>query len=112
MDKSWMTKSRLSQEYVNGVEEFLNFAFDNSSQDNKIVCPYIKCVNAHWQTREMPFEHIACDGILQGYTWWFFHGDDVGPSTSSVINTFMAPSSSNPHNNNPMLPRNGMEELL
>ncbi|XP_039117866.1 uncharacterized protein LOC120253629 [Dioscorea cayenensis subsp. rotundata] len=43
MDKSWMRKSRLSQEYEDGVEQFLNFAFANSSEDDRIICPCIKC---------------------------------------------------------------------
>lgn len=57
MNKSWMNKSRLSEEYIDGVKGFLNYAFDNSSEDNKIVCPCIKCVNVHWQMRGVVFEH-------------------------------------------------------
>ena len=112
MDKSWMNKSRLSSKYLDGMEEFLNFAFDNSSQDNKIVCPCIKCVNVRWQAREMVFGHLACDGIPQGYCCWFFHGEDVLSSTSCTRNAFIAPSSSNPLYNASYIRQDGMEELL
>ncbi|XVF34258.1 hypothetical protein REPUB_Repub18cG0043700 [Reevesia pubescens] len=42
MDKSWMQKSRSSQEYHKGVEEFLNFALEKASEDGMILCPYMR----------------------------------------------------------------------
>ncbi|XP_039138852.1 uncharacterized protein LOC120276193 [Dioscorea cayenensis subsp. rotundata] len=107
MDKSWMNKSRLSQEYVDGVDRFLDFAFNNSSSDNKIICPCVKCVNVRWQSREVAFDHLACDGIIQGYTCWFFHGESV-PST----NISSTSSTSHLGTNNPSTGQDGMEELL
>ena len=38
IDKSWMQKSRVSLEYDNGVLEFLEFAFNNASQSDKLPC--------------------------------------------------------------------------
>ncbi|XP_039128928.1 uncharacterized protein LOC120265079 [Dioscorea cayenensis subsp. rotundata] len=112
MDKNWMHKSGLSQEYLDGVEEFLNFAFDNSSEDDKIICPCIKCVNIHWQIRQIVLEHLVCDGILQGYKCWFFHGERVPSSTQKARNTFIGPSSSASHNQTSHLRPDNMEELL
>ncbi|XP_039138748.1 uncharacterized protein LOC120276078 [Dioscorea cayenensis subsp. rotundata] len=112
MDKSWMRKSRLSQEYEDGVEQFLNFAFANSSEDDRIICPCIKCVNIHWQTRETVLEHFVCDGIVQGYTCWFFHGERVPSPIHEPTNTFTAPSSSNPHFQTSHARPDSLEELL
>ncbi|CAN1188139.1 hypothetical protein LINPERHAP2_LOCUS39151, partial [Linum perenne] len=39
MDKSWITKHRLSQEYRDGLEIFLNFAFANNHEGEQIICP-------------------------------------------------------------------------
>ncbi|XP_039134881.1 uncharacterized protein LOC120272182 [Dioscorea cayenensis subsp. rotundata] len=112
MDKSWMRKSRLSQEYEDGVEQFLNFAFANSSEDDRIICPCIKCVNIHWQTRETVLEHLVCDGIVQGYTCWFFHGERVLSPIHEPTNTCTAPSSSNPHFQTSRARPDSLEELL
>ncbi|XP_039119135.1 uncharacterized protein LOC120255365 [Dioscorea cayenensis subsp. rotundata] len=112
MDKSWMRKSRLSQEYEDGVEQFLNFAFANSNEDDRIICPCIKCVNIHWQTRETVLEHLVCDGIIQGYTCWFFHGEHVPSPIHEPTNTFAAPSSSNPHFQTSRTRPDSLEELL
>ncbi|XP_039145632.1 uncharacterized protein LOC120282863 [Dioscorea cayenensis subsp. rotundata] len=112
MDKSWMNKSRLSQEYVDGVEQFLDYAFNNLSSDNKIVCPCIKCKNVRWKTLEVAFDHLACDGILQGYTCWFFHGENVPLSRTSSTNTPSPSSTSHPTTNNTSTRQDGTEELL
>ena len=39
INKLWMQKSRVSQEYDNGVLEFLDFAFSNAPRSDKLPCP-------------------------------------------------------------------------
>ncbi|XP_039134228.1 uncharacterized protein LOC120271620 [Dioscorea cayenensis subsp. rotundata] len=112
MDKSWMCKSRLSQEYLDGVEGFLNFAFNNASEDNMIVCPCIKCANVKWNAREVVLEHLICDGILQGYNCWFFHGECVPSSSSNSAGAFTTSSSSTYLNQAVHSTPNAMGELL
>nr|CAD1829239.1 unnamed protein product [Ananas comosus var. bracteatus] len=79
MDKSWIHKSRLSKEYFDGVNDFLNFAFERSSQDEKILCPCLRCSNINWHTREVVKEHLVCNGFLRGYTRWACHGESISP---------------------------------
>ena len=43
IDKSWMQKSRVSLEYDNGVLEFLEFAFNNEPQSDKLPSPCVRC---------------------------------------------------------------------
>ena len=76
-----MQKSRLSQEYLDGVQNFLNFAFHYASEDNRILCPCLKCANIDWHMREIVYEHLVCFGFLPGYTRWYFHGESI-PSRS------------------------------
>ncbi|XXG54099.1 hypothetical protein AAC387_Pa03g2065 [Persea americana] len=52
MDKSWMQKPRVSPEYLNGVKEFLNFAFDRATNRDKILCPRTKCCNRFYKNKE------------------------------------------------------------
>ena len=58
-----MSKSRSSSEYREGVKDFLDFAFHNASQDGKILCPCINCVNRYLQTYEDARVHLICDGF-------------------------------------------------
>ncbi|XXG80070.1 hypothetical protein AAC387_Pa09g1016 [Persea americana] len=63
MDKSWMDKSRSSPEYLNGVTEFLNFAFDHATNDDKIPCPCIKCCNKYYKNREDVHGYVCISGM-------------------------------------------------
>ncbi|KAK5840794.1 hypothetical protein PVK06_009698 [Gossypium arboreum] len=86
MDRSWMKLSRVSNAYRNGVQTFLNFAFQNASQENMILCPCKKCGNINWHTREVVYEHLIVDGFIRGYKKWIFHGERTSSGTSSTIN--------------------------
>jgi hypothetical protein len=67
--------------YLQGVNNFLAFAFRNSAVGNKILCPCRKCVNSFWKEASEIREHLICDGFLKGYTIWNLHGE-----TNSVVN--------------------------
>jgi len=76
MDRSWITASRISDEYENGVEEFLQFAKRNGiGVNNKYYCPCVNCVNVIRQDIELIQEHVLCDGFLKSYTIWTWHGE-------------------------------------
>ncbi|GMI69757.1 hypothetical protein HRI_000645000 [Hibiscus trionum] len=75
MDMSWMDLPRVSVDYRNGVETFLNLAFANVSQENMILCPCKKCVNMNWHICEVVREHLVISGFVPGYRKWVFHGE-------------------------------------
>ena len=39
IDKSWIQKSRVSNEYEIGVSQFLDFAFNNAPGKEMLPCP-------------------------------------------------------------------------
>ena len=47
MDQSWMNESRMSPEYEDGVEQFLQFASERGrpNEEGKYYCPCINCLN-------------------------------------------------------------------
>nr|CAD1824779.1 unnamed protein product [Ananas comosus var. bracteatus] len=80
MDKTWILKPRSSADYQQGLDQFLKFAFDNASKESMILCPCRKCTNCFWKEEEVVYEHLLCDGFMQGYTRWIFHGEDTSQS--------------------------------
>ncbi|KAK5802905.1 hypothetical protein PVK06_030536 [Gossypium arboreum] len=86
MDRSWMKLSRVSNDYQNGVQTFLNFSFQNASQENMILCLCKKCGNINWHFREVVYEHLIVDGFIRGYKKWIFHGKCTSSGTFSTIN--------------------------
>ena len=46
MNHNWMTALRTSEEYENGVEEFIEFARRNVATKNGMyLCPCVNCLN-------------------------------------------------------------------
>ncbi|XP_027361374.1 uncharacterized protein LOC113869309 [Abrus precatorius] len=72
MDRSWMVADRLSEEYEDGVEEFIRFAIKNATDVNLIP------LNA-----EELEEHLICNEIDEKYACWTKHGEIQGGSTST-----------------------------
>jgi len=76
MDRSWITTSRISDEYENGVEELLQFAKRNEiGVNNKYYCPCVNCVNVIRQDIELIREHVLCDDFLKSYKIWTWNGE-------------------------------------
>jgi hypothetical protein len=76
MDKSWMRKPRTSDDYKDGVVQFLTFAFRNVRQGGKVNCPCVQCKNKSTKSYDDVRTHLRCNGILQGYTTWDRHGEE------------------------------------
>ena len=68
---------------------FIAYAFKNSAKENKILCPCKKCANLFWREVCDVREHLICDGFLNGYTTWNFHGEgsssNVNPRSSDGV---------------------------
>ena len=78
MDHSWMNALRTSEEYENGVEEFIEFARRNAPTKNgKYFCPCVNCLNESRQDIDIIRDHLLCDGINLRYTRWIWHGEEV-----------------------------------
>ncbi|KAJ8428167.1 hypothetical protein Cgig2_028287 [Carnegiea gigantea] len=65
----WMTCSnRRSDIYINGVKEFLDFAFSNiptsiDGEEYKVPCCCKRCNNSHYKTRKEINEDLFINGI-------------------------------------------------
>ncbi|XP_075655172.1 uncharacterized protein LOC142625386 [Castanea sativa] len=77
VDKSWIHLStRSCIEYINGVENFLEYAFKNPIDgDMKINCPCIDCSNRYRRTRDEVQYHRLFRGIRRDYTTWYLYGE-------------------------------------
>ncbi|KAH1266513.1 hypothetical protein GmHk_01G001999 [Glycine max] len=86
MDRSWMNESRISPEYEEGVEQFLQFASERGQpdEDGKYYCPCINCLNGRRQILDDIRKHLLCDGIKRNYTthaeWVAIRTGAVGPA--------------------------------
>jgi len=67
-DKSWMGLRRSTNEYISGVNNFLDTAFERASKGDEILCPCKKCANCKWHHRNVVEDHLVVYGFVQGYT--------------------------------------------
>ncbi|KAL4396184.1 hypothetical protein HN51_000708 [Arachis hypogaea] len=82
-----MDLPRFENEYIVGVNNFLEFAFVIGKPVGKeIQCPCAKCGNTYWREREDVHEHLICYGFVEGYKRWINHGESVIPT---VVNSDM-----------------------
>ena len=84
INKEWMNeRNRISQVYLQGVDDFIAFAIANDVQKlSTIICPCVKCRN---KMRFRPTDvrkHLITKGIKRTYTKWLLHGEK--PSTSCI----------------------------
>ena len=63
MDKNWIRARRMTSEYLQGVETFLDISFERVGREGLILCPCKKCVYGRWSHREMIKDHLICDGL-------------------------------------------------
>jgi len=85
MDKSWIhIKNRTLPEYLNGMEQFLDYAFCNPEIGVKIQCPCTKCNNVLWKTREEVKNDLLKWGINPTYDRWIFHGESEASSDDEM----------------------------
>ncbi|XP_049388479.1 uncharacterized protein LOC125852840 [Solanum stenotomum] len=76
MDKTWMRCTDTSSDvYLKGVDNFLQFAFQNSEVEGEIPCPCTQCNNVSNGSRDEVKEHLILFGIVKGYTRWLQHGE-------------------------------------
>ncbi|GAV80868.1 Transposase_21 domain-containing protein/Pkinase_Tyr domain-containing protein/Transpos_assoc domain-containing protein, partial [Cephalotus follicularis] len=80
-DRSWMRRRVLNHilnpEFVEGVNEFLQFAFANEQfvYEGKIKCPCNKCKLWRFGTKEEVKYHLFSKGFTLEYTRWDQHGE-------------------------------------
>ena len=81
LDRSWMNLRRSSSEFMNGVTDFLDWAFERGCKGEQILCPCAACKNRYWHFRKVVEDHLFKKGFVVGYERWIFHGERISTST-------------------------------
>ena len=76
MDQSWINFIRTTNEYENGVEQFLKFANMNIPDNNgRFYWSCVNCLNERKLPTNVIQEHVLCDSFLKSCTRWTWHGE-------------------------------------
>ena len=74
LDRNWMSANKLSVEYKDGVDGFLEFCRKNTIDPSNICFPCIKCGNVQRIKIVEIKDHLFRYGIDKSYKIWFLHG--------------------------------------
>lgn len=76
MDKSRLSLPRNNVEYKEGVLNFIQFAISNGESNNrKLRCPSLKCMNVVYQSFHDLYTDCTCDGFMPTCTFWSAHDE-------------------------------------
>ena len=87
VDKSWINlSSRSCEEYINGVIEFVDYAFQRiKDEDMKIKCPCNDCNNRYRRTRVEVTRDLLWKGMTCDYTNGISMEREIVIRTTNVV---------------------------
>ncbi|XP_060963220.1 uncharacterized protein LOC133032787 [Cannabis sativa] len=85
MDKEWMKRNRLSKEYEEGVEYFMEFARKNGDDPNMIPCPCMMCRNFKKLSGVDVRVHLYKCGIDSSYKNWIRHEENFAERPDEFV---------------------------
>ncbi|CAL2271660.1 unnamed protein product [Prunus armeniaca] len=84
MDRRWIQNpNRCADEYLDGIEDFIEFARRHNLGTTRIRCPCRRCNNTLWETIENVGFHLVRNGMIETYSIWNLHGEQLEHASSS-----------------------------
>ncbi|KAI5339055.1 hypothetical protein L3X38_018327 [Prunus dulcis] len=84
MSRRWIQNpNRCADEYLDGIEDFIEFARRQNPGATRIRCPCRRCNNTLWETIENVGFHLVRNGMIETYSIWNLHGEQVDHASSS-----------------------------
>ncbi|CAH9090644.1 unnamed protein product [Cuscuta epithymum] len=88
MDRDWMySQNRISPEYREKVNEFLNYSYRDKDISSLIYCPCKDCANRFYVNRNEAYSHLIVRGFTSRYRCWIYHGETSTPIQENTMAT-------------------------
>ncbi|XP_074364848.1 uncharacterized protein LOC141705880 isoform X2 [Apium graveolens] len=86
MDRSWIDlPDKLSEEYANGITDFISMAKKFIDSKGLVLCPCCRCVNKQSQKINVIKFHLVTYGFLSTYKKWCYHGEKIDQMKEKII---------------------------
>ncbi|KAI5353955.1 hypothetical protein L3X38_006849 [Prunus dulcis] len=84
MSRRWIQNpNRCADEYLDGIEDFIEFARRHNPGATRIRCPCRRCNNTLFESIENVGFHLVRNGMIETYSIWNLHGEQVDHASSS-----------------------------
>ncbi|CAM8914149.1 unnamed protein product [Rhodiola kirilowii] len=84
MDKTWMGLERSDTRYIQGINDFVEFAKQNGGNSHKCPCRRCLMIRGRITTNEMVI-HLINNGMMNGYHTWTSHGEESTEPSSYML---------------------------
>ena len=75
MDRTWICAARFSDQFNDGIDQFMAYVRGRYNADDAIPCPCRNCLNqSSWSQKEV-YDHVYLYGWSATYTRWVHHGE-------------------------------------
>ncbi|CAL8175353.1 unnamed protein product [Prunus armeniaca] len=75
--------NRCADEYLDGIEDFIEFARRHNPGATRICCHCRRCNNMLWETIENVGFHLVRNGMIETYSIWNLHREQLDNASSS-----------------------------
>ncbi|KAI5334507.1 hypothetical protein L3X38_024640 [Prunus dulcis] len=75
--------NRCADEHLDGIEDFIEFTRRHNPGATRILCPCRRCNNTLWETVENVGFHLAKTSVIDTYSIWNLHGEQLDHASSS-----------------------------
>ena len=84
MDRTWIQNpNRCADEYLDGIEDFIDCAHTHNPGATRIRCPCRRCNNTLRETIENVQFLLVRNGMIETYNTWNHHGEQLDNASSS-----------------------------
>ncbi|XP_021833402.1 uncharacterized protein LOC110773205 [Prunus avium] len=84
MSRRWIQNpNKCADEYLDGIEDFIDFARTHNPGATRIRCSCRRCNNMLWETIEHVRFHLVRNGVIETYSTWNHHGEQLDIASSS-----------------------------
>ncbi|KAI5313468.1 hypothetical protein L3X38_042644 [Prunus dulcis] len=84
MSRRWIQNpNRCTDEYLDAIEDFIEFAHRHNPGATRICCPCRRCNNTLWETIEIIGFHLVRNGMIETYSIWNLYGEQLDHASSS-----------------------------
>ncbi|CAL9006456.1 unnamed protein product [Prunus brigantina] len=84
MNMRWIQNpNRCTEEYLDGIDDFIDFARTHNPGAARIRCPCTRCNNTLWETIENVRFHLVRSGMIETCSTWNHHGEQLDKASFS-----------------------------
>lgn len=100
MDRQWIfSRNRLTTDYREGVQSFIDVAGEHVDEKNEILCPCMNCHNKFFRSIDDVHIHLLDCGMDMSYDIRIYHGENIHEVQGQISRSISDEATNDPNVN-------------